>query len=34
MKKFAALLTKEMAQNEWENEESDFLQDLCSVYKN
>ena len=36
MKKFIALLTKEkgkMAINKWENDDSDILQALYSVYK-
>ena len=36
MKKFAALLTKEkgkLAMNEWENDDSDILRALYSVYK-
>ena len=33
MKTFVALLTLKMTKNEWENDDSDFLQALYRVYK-
>ena len=34
MKNFAAILSKKrLAKNKWENYDSDFLQDLASIYK-